>query len=158
MGIKARPIEERFFEKVKKTRTCWLWQAATNSGSLYGVIRFNGKTITAHRISWRLHFGEIPKGLWVLHKCDVRQCVNPAHLFLGNNQDNMNDMVKKGRSRLSVRNRNYKGEKHPRAKFTNKQIIEIRNSSLKQTELAKRFKTSQAHISRIKLCISWSHI
>ena len=75
---------------------CWLWSAA-GGGQHYGLFHFRGKTIGAHRASWIFHKGEIPNGLYVLHKCDTRPCVNPDHLFLGTPKDNMQDCVKKGR-------------------------------------------------------------
>jgi len=74
---------------------CWLWTGryiTTGYGALKG-----GVTQLAHRAMWRAHHGEIPRGLFVLHRCDVRCCVNPAHLFLGTAQDNTKDMVRKGR-------------------------------------------------------------
>lgn len=64
----------------------------------YGAIQFKGKKLSAHRVSWELHNGEIPKDMHVLHKCDNRRCVNPDHLFVGTHQDNMKDRNQKGRT------------------------------------------------------------
>ena len=91
-------MEDRFFSKVKKTNSCWEWQGAKRLG--YGVFKVDGKTKGAHRQSWELHKGVIPKGLLVLHKCDNRGCVNPSHLFLGSHSDNMKDVQMKGRLKL----------------------------------------------------------
>lgn len=100
---KLIPIEDRFWSKVNKTPTCWLWIGATcNFG--YGKIgiggRKNRKLKDSHRLSWEIHNGIIPLGLCVLHKCDVPSCVNPAHLFLGTKKDNAADAVQKGRLKV----------------------------------------------------------
>ena len=98
---KKRPVEERFWEKVKKSTDCWNWTAGTNSKG-YGRILNSRKEcegeISAHRLSWVLHNGPIPEGLQVLHNCDNPPCVRPDHLFLGTNLDNMRDKKNKGRS------------------------------------------------------------
>lgn len=87
---------ERFFSKVDKTENCWNWIAAKRYKG-YGCFRINGKLVDSHRVSWVIHNGAIPDGLFVLHTCDNRLCVNPAHLFLGTNYDNVQDCIRKGR-------------------------------------------------------------
>lgn len=100
-GPKIRSLEERFWEKVNKTETCWLWTASTKHG--YGRINKGGRnnniSLLAHRVAWELIFEEIPRDKYVLHKCDNTICVNPYHLFLGNPKDNSQDMIRKGRGR-----------------------------------------------------------
>jgi len=89
----------RFWEKVDKWggAACWTWNAATTPGG-YGCFTNDlGEQIGAHQFAWLIHFGEIPEGKDVLHKCDNPPCVRPEHLFLGTQKDNMRDMVAKGR-------------------------------------------------------------
>lgn len=96
--VRATPIEVAFWAQVRRDEACWEWQAARNSGG-YGWFRFGpSRTSTgAHRVAYELVNGPIPAGLGVLHRCDNPPCCNPAHLFLGTNQDNVTDKVNKGR-------------------------------------------------------------
>lgn len=105
---KARPLEERFWEKVLvgAPDECWTWTASTVNGRGYGQIGGGkaGGMLLAHRVSYTLHFGEIPakdadgNRILVRHKCDNRSCVNPEHLELGTTLDNARDMVDRGRA------------------------------------------------------------
>jgi hypothetical protein len=78
---------------------CWLWLGRELGSHGYGSIKIFGRSVRAHRFSWELHFGPIPSGLLVCHKCDVPACVNPSHLFLGTHLDNETDKRAKGRAR-----------------------------------------------------------
>ena len=89
-------MRDRFFAKVKKTSTCWLWTGATNRAG-YGRFGVSGDNRLAHRVSWLLEHGQLSDSDHVLHRCDNPPCVNPAHLFLGTNHDNVMDKMSKGR-------------------------------------------------------------
>lgn len=103
--------EQRFWRKVDKRGPdeCWPFTGTKNQYG-YGRIRKGGdrggKMIFAHRVSWEMHNGPIPDGLQALHKCDNPPCVNPAHLFLGDNDDNIKDKLQKGRARSRQLNEN----------------------------------------------------
>lgn len=90
---------QRFWEKVYKTETCWIWTAYKNRAG-YGKFGIKGGICAnAHRVSWVIHNGPIANEQFVCHKCDNTSCVNPDHLFLGTRQDNINDMMIKKRSK-----------------------------------------------------------
>ena len=93
---RGRPVETRFWAKVVKTETCWLWRGATSAFG-YGQLRIEGRIYPAHRLSYMWANGPIPDGLFVLHHCDVPQCVNPEHLWVGTASENSLEMVAHGR-------------------------------------------------------------
>ncbi len=92
---------ERFYDKVDKGDVdgCWLWKATKVGHMKYGSMRFRGRMQYAHRVSFIIHLGEIPQKMFVCHACDIPQCVNPRHLFLGTASDNKQDSIAKGRSK-----------------------------------------------------------
>lgn len=156
------PAENRFWAKVQKTDTCWLWTGGLTSGG-YGVIELRGTTrqsIATHRFSWELHFGSIPDGMQILHKCDVRSCVNPDHLFLGTQADNVHDCVTKGRNRAGISNMN--GETNGNSKLTDEQAIAIRaeyaTGQTSSIKLAAKYGVSKPTILRIIHRETWGHI
>ncbi len=140
----------RFWNKVKRGPRCWPWIAYTHNG--YGKY-WNGKEkglTSAHRVAWELGHGEIPKGKWVLHKCDNPCCVRPSHLFLGTPKDNTQDAVSKGRMT--------RGEAMHTAKLTEKQVKEIRTDTRKQCVIAKEYGVSFSNVSAIKRREKWKHV
>ena len=154
-----RPIAERFAEKyeVVPFSGCWIWNGATG-GKGYGYITYEQGSqggIGAHRVSWMLHRGVIPKGMYVCHKCDVPACVNPDHLFLGTNQDNVADCIAKGRKKYGkVRF----GEAITSAKLTESAVIDIRKKRMVQKEYAKLYGVSQGSIRNVQRGRTWKHV
>ncbi len=142
-----------FWSRVIKTNYCWLWQGSLTKG--YGQIKLQAlDEIKPHRVSWVLAHGKIPKGIKVLHSCDVRNCVNPSHLFLGTTLDNINDKISKGRHKgWKLHSGAHRGEKNSRTKLTDEKVQEIRfryaNGETNQSKLAKEYKVGQAQIWRI---------
>jgi hypothetical protein len=148
-GKVTRALGERFWEKVTKTNGCWLWIANSNKKG-YGRFWINGRNEFSHRVSWMLHFVEIPHGMLVLHKCDNPSCVNPAHLFLGTDADNQSDKKEKGRSA--------KGERNGNRKLTNEQVRVIRKSVGSPQELATQFNIDKTQIYNIISRKQWKHV
>jgi len=144
---------KRFFEKVDKTGNCWEWTSCKLPDG-YGMFWIHGRTLRAHRVSWELHKGTIPNGLMVLHKCDNPSCVNPSHLFLGTQTDNMRDMLKKGRDRY------VHGERNGLSKLTKADVVSIvsKSTNTTQTQLAEHFGVSQSTISRVLSQQTWKHV
>lgn len=137
---------------------CWLWEGAVNEKG-YGRTSHNGRSTGAHRASWTVHFGEIPPGLFVCHKCDQPGCVNPDHLFVGTAADNNADTARKGRWR---RDNNAVGERHGLSKLTEKDVIAIRTDpelkGLPQWKVAEKFGVTQALISHVRIRRLWGHV
>lgn len=96
------PNADRFWPKVEKTSTCWLWTGATKANGYGHLTSAGGRHIDAHRMAWELTHGPIPAGVYVCHHCDTPRCVRPDHLYLGTPSDNYWDMAAKGRRRIAV--------------------------------------------------------
>lgn len=134
----------RFSSKIIKTpKGCWEWIGSKDTRG-YGSFKYEGKVIKAHRYSYIKYKGNIPESMCVCHKCDNPKCVNPEHLFLGTNADNVRDKVNK--------NRVYRawGELSKRTKLSNEQAMEIYVSPLKHKELALKYNVKKCVIDDIK--------
>jgi hypothetical protein len=152
---------EKFFKRVKKTKSCWLWIGNKKTGG-YGQFYASGKTVAAHRWAFENIKGEkIKTGNYVCHKCDVRNCVKPSHLWQGTHLENIYDSIKKGRfitpERLIKIKENFKkyrgqpmGEKHGHAKLKEFQVIEILKSKRPLKELSDRYGVTKQMIKLIK--------
>lgn len=152
----------RFWINVEKTDGCWLWKG-TENGDGYGIMQlYKGRMVKPHRVSWTIHHGLIPEGLHVLHNCpggDNTLCVNPSHLWLGTNQDNVDDKMAKGRF---VPFPIMRGEASPLAKLTDDGVREIRSiyaaGGVTIYDLAKDFGVAFQTISKVIRRKTWKHV
>lgn len=160
------PDLKRFLGRVEKTSSCWIWLGYVNPTTGYGQVGFSvsGKRVTqsAHRVSWRLHRGPIPRSRpCVLHRCDNRRCVRPSHLFTGTRLDNTRDMIEKGRFRhFSGPTPSLQGERNGGAKLTEEKVRDIRllASNHDYQTLSKRFGVHKYQIGLIVRRQRWKHI
>ena len=130
---------------------CWLWFGASSSWG-YGNVRLRGRYLRAHRVSWERANGPVPVGLVVMHKCDVRCCVNPDHLRLGTKRDNSVDMARKGRQR------NGRGSQ---ARLSAEDVREIRRRRAEgepRADVARRFAVSGGVVTQICRGRAWRHV
>lgn len=142
---------ERFWKNVEKGDGCWLWTGHTNPAG-YGMIATAGGKRSAHRVSFEISSGPIPSGLCIRHSCDNSLCVNPKHLEVGTTQDNVNDRVRRSRSR------NLSGESHARSKLSESAVRVIRCSPLSLNELAEIFEVNRTAIWKARNNQAWKHV
>lgn len=116
-----KPFLYKFWERINKTKSCWIWIGAKNSGG-YGILRVNNFQMRAHRFSYQAFFGRISDKICVLHKCDNKICVNPEHLFLGTRIDNNKDRDMKNRTVIVY------GSKNGKAKLNEIKVRDIKNT------------------------------
>ncbi len=148
---------ERFNKFVKKLKNgCWEWQGNLHKDG-YGFFTFGSRQELAHRVAFKLFIGKLPTKMMVCHSCDYPACVNPMHLWLGTQSDNMKDMVLKKRNGGFTKNP-LRGEKHSNAKFTKKDIENIRKKAKKgisNSSLATQFGTNYKYIWKIINGLVW---
>jgi len=143
----------RFWNKADTSGDCWEWQAHKDKQG-YGGFGIDGKKVLAHRYAYILTHGDIPDGLCVCHHCDNPSCINPDHLFLGTRMDNMADARAKDRPIN-------RGEKNRNSRLVENDVREIRrlgSLGIKQSLLAKMWKTSDQNISNIIQRKRWKHV
>lgn len=147
-------VKARFWSKVEKTETCWIWTAAQDDTG-YGAFGLAGKKRNTHRLSYEMHYGAIPTGMDVMHSCDNRACVNPKHLKVGTRTQNMRQCVEHGRMNVVA------GESHSKSKLTEAAVRFIREQSAKgvgRQELADLFGVDRKCIFKVATGKSWRHV
>lgn len=154
-GPKKKLAAERFFSTIQKQPNgCWLWKGV-HFGNKYGqIIDDFGSGTTTHRFSWVLHHGEIPRGKFICHKCDVRNCVNPDHLYVGDHEDNTKDIVDRkrtakntGRIRMVERPGELPQNRKLNLENANRMRAEYAEGKFTQMQLAARYGVSQGTVS-----------
>ena len=151
--------EQRFWTRVDRSGggdSCWPWTGACRVG--YGAVAWCGRVEGTHRVAWTLSHGPIPDGMHVLHRCDVRPCCNPSHLFLGTNADNISDRMAKGRRGGG----GPPGERSGMARLTADRVREIRRryaaGGISQRALAAEFGVSKGAVKHVLSGRTWRHV
>lgn len=152
---RRKRLIERYERRVIRNgeQFCWDWSGHNSHG--YGAMKFDGKALKAHRVSWEIHNGKIPENLCVLHRCDVKICTRPSHLFLGTLEDNIKDMIKKGRDRSPV------GSKVYRSVLNEEKVGKIKTllkKGMRPASIASEYKVSKSAIEHIKYGRCWKAV
>lgn len=152
--------QQRFETRFHITPGCWEWDAKADKDG-YGWFCIGKEKLRAHRVSYQIYKGQTPGALHVLHKCDNPRCVNPEHLFLGTNVDNVKDKISKGRQMRGPgameNRRSFKGELSPTAKLTQIQVDAIRQDGRLHRLIAADYGVCRATVSHIKRRLIWNH-
>lgn len=150
---KSESIEQRLIRNVHKTESCWVWLGCKNAYG-YGVMAYKMKRQLAHRWAYQIFNGPLKKGLGVLHKCHNPSCVNPRHLYLGNQKQNMRDCV--------LASRQNRGFKNGQAKLTEDKVKQIlfllKTRQFLDREIAMEFEINRGTVNSIKLGKRWGFI
>jgi hypothetical protein len=153
--LRGLPLADRMRRQTRVTDGCWEWTGGVDNDG-YGRISGQVDGVRyqkAHRVAWVLHNQQpIPANMVVCHSCDNRRCVNPAHLWLGTQEENQLDKIGKGRH-ITVR-----GEAHPEAKLTEDQVRAILADARTHTEIAYDYGIKASTVSSIKTRKSWAHL
>lgn len=151
--VKGLSLKERLakFSKANTKTGCIEWAGCKHEFG-YGILRVHNRNVYAHRLAWELAHGSIPDDMHVLHKCDNPPCINPTHLFLGTQVDNVVDMLKKGRHAAA------RGELSGRAKLTEEQVRAIKCDSRIAKEIAPLYRVSTVQINAIKRGVYWGRV
>lgn len=152
----SQSLEKKFWKlvNISEADSCWEWQGRRHARG-YGTIKDGGKLRLAHRVSWEIHFGPIPEGMCVCHKCDNPPCINPSHFFLGTNQENTADRVAKGRSGRT------QGEANHQAKINNSIVLDIfifRGDGFGSKEIAEALCIRRAMVNDVLSRRRWKHV
>lgn len=184
-AAKLQPIAERFWSKVDRSDPsgCWSWKAGIGTDG-YGKFWIDGRTVHAHTIAYKLTFGDPPAGSVICHHCDYRPCCRPDHLFPGTNQENMQDMARKGRGASGNRHGSRtqpdriargerhgsrtkpgalpRGSQHHRAKLTEEMVRSIRTERLERGTpfrvLSERYGVTATTLCGIMNGHTWKHV
>jgi hypothetical protein len=150
---KGRSLEQRIFDysMPEPNSGCWLWLGALNACG-YGTIGVKYRSQLAHRISYSVFKGLVPKRKNVLHHCDMPCCVNPEHLFVGTQRDNVHDMEHKKRAYHP------RGENHGLAKITEREVKLIRMDKRSERTIAKAMGLTRAIVRGVKIGRTWGHV
>lgn len=146
-ALRRGSFEERFWLRVKKSKSCWEWQGRVGKLGYARIRRTDRSRVFVHRLSYEMHHGPVPEGLLVLHTCDNRRCVNPKHLYVGTHQDNTDDMFRRGRANKA------QGERHGNAKLSDaeaRRLVDMfRAGEATVAQLAVRYNLHPVHVDGV---------